>query len=103
MLTTDILITAIALAGSETKLGTDLGGYTQNAVWAAKRSGRTSGPMARKLDEWTGGRVSRSVLRPDVFGDPSEAEVASTMNWLVENWPDTPKTPRPAYLSQVAA
>lgn len=103
MLTTDVLITAISLAGSETKLAAALDGYTQNAVWSAKRSGRVSGPMARKLDEWTHGQVSRCVLRPDVFGAPSEAETERTKRWLSDNWPDTPKNPRPAYLAREAA
>lgn len=100
MLTTDIIITAIAMAGTETKLGAALG-YTQNAIWAAKTSGRASGVMARKLDEWTGGAVSRTVLRPDVHGAPTDAETGSTMRWLADHWPES--KPRPAYLMPVAA
>lgn len=101
MLTTDIIIAAIAKAGTEAKLGAALGGYSQNAVWAAKSSGRASGKMARRIDEWSGGQIARAVLRPDVFGEASDAELGATMRWLREHWPD--KLPRPAYLLPVSA
>lgn len=101
MLTTDIIIAATAVAGSEAKLAAALGGYSQNAVWATKVNGRASGVIARKLDEWSEGAIARSVLRPDVFGEPTDAEIGSTMRWLREHWPE--KHPRPTYLAGAVA
>lgn len=58
---------AIAIAGSEAKLG-KAAGVSQNAIWQAKRRGRVSAELAVKIERATGGLVSRSDLRPDIFG-----------------------------------
>ncbi|KRG43028.1 hypothetical protein ARC63_10325 [Stenotrophomonas geniculata ATCC 19374 = JCM 13324] len=50
------------------KAGTTIG-YLRKAL--SKRT-RFDGALARRLDEQSGGQVSRSELRPDIF-DPPEA------------------------------
>lgn len=58
--------TAIALAGSETKLG-EATGYSQAAINKAKKAGRVSAEMAVAIEKATKGQVSRHRLRPDIF------------------------------------
>ena len=58
---------AIARAGSEAKLAGKIG-YSQHAVWHAKRRGRVSAEMAVAIDKFTEGEVSKEMLRPDLFG-----------------------------------
>lgn len=53
------------------KAGTTIG-YLRKAL--SKRT-RFDGALARRLDEQSGGQVSRSELRPDIF-DPPEAALA---------------------------
>jgi DNA-binding transcriptional regulator YdaS (Cro superfamily) len=60
------LRTAIEQHGSEGKLGRATG-YTQNAIWQAKRRGRVTAEMAVAIERATEGRVGRHLLRPDVF------------------------------------
>lgn len=61
-------------AGSEEKLGKALG-YSQHAIWQARKKGRVSPEMAGKIHDWSGGFISRHDLRPDVFGPaPSKQE-----------------------------
>lgn len=62
----ELLTAAIAEAGSEEKLG-KASGYSQNAIWQAKRRGRVTAEMAAAIDRATGGRVPKSALRPDLF------------------------------------
>ena len=63
---TRLLERAIIFAGSEAKLGV-LTGYSQNAIWYAKRNGRVSAELAIAVDRVTNGVISKSALRPDVF------------------------------------
>jgi DNA-binding transcriptional regulator YdaS (Cro superfamily) len=65
--TTVILLEAAAIlcGGSETKLARATG-YSQNAIWSAKRSGRTSAEMAIRIDRATGGAIPKEKLRPDL-------------------------------------
>ena len=63
---TRLLEAAITIAGSEAKLGA-LAGYSQNAIWYAKRNGRVSAELASAIDRATKGAISKSQLRPDVF------------------------------------
>lgn len=65
---TSLLELAISIAGSEAKLGA-LAGYSQNAIWHAKRIGRVSAQMADAIEKATKGSVLRKQLRPDIFGD----------------------------------
>lgn len=66
MTTRDLLAAAIMRAGSEEKLGKALG-YSQHAIWKAKKVGRVSAEMAAKLDQWSGGLISKHDLRPDLY------------------------------------
>ena len=62
----ELIELAIALAGSEKKLG-ELCGYTQPAIWRAKKAGRVSGELAIAIDLATNGEVSKLDLRPDLW------------------------------------
>lgn len=53
------------------KAGTTIG-YLRKAL--SKRT-RFDGALARRLDEQSGGQVSRSELRPDIFDPPGAAYV----------------------------
>lgn len=69
-----VLDLAVKRAGSQQKLGSALGGYSQNAIYQAQKAGRVSPRMALRLDEWSHGEFSKHMLRPDIFGVlPSEA------------------------------
>lgn len=62
---------AIALFGSETKLAS-AAGVSQPTINEAKRKGRVGHRLARGIDEATGGKISKSSLRPDIW-PPNEA------------------------------
>lgn len=64
--TTTALTRAIALAGSEAKLG-NLAGVSQNAIWNAKVKGRVSAELAVAIELGLRGQVTRAELRPDLF------------------------------------
>ena len=68
---TTLIEQAIALAGSEAKLG-DGTGYSQVAINKAKRSGRISPEMAKAIHHFTGGEVPGSSLRPDIWSRPED-------------------------------
>jgi DNA-binding transcriptional regulator YdaS (Cro superfamily) len=76
MNTRDLLTSAVKRAGSEEKLGKALG-YTQHAIWRARRVGRVSPEMASKIHDWSGGFISKHDLRPDLFGPASSKEGAA--------------------------
>ncbi|MDW9473448.1 hypothetical protein GOA69_13900 [Sinorhizobium meliloti] len=63
---TRLIEAAITITGSEAKLGA-LAGYSQNAIWYAKRNGRVSAELAAAIDRSTRGAISKSQLRPDIF------------------------------------
>lgn len=67
-----LLRAAITIAGSEEKLA-KRAGYSQHAIWKAKKRGRVTGEMATAIERATGGAISRARLRPDLFGDLSPA------------------------------
>ena len=64
----DLIQRAIEIFGSEAKLGKATG-YSQNAIWQAKRRGTVSSEMAVAIDRATDGLISKSKLRPDLFED----------------------------------
>lgn len=66
---TELLQAAITQLGSEAKLGA-AAGYSQNAIWSAKRAGRVSAELAAAIDKATGGQVPRWRLRPDIWPEP---------------------------------
>ncbi|WP_420888144.1 YdaS family helix-turn-helix protein [Bradyrhizobium elkanii] len=55
-----------ACGGSETSLSRAIG-YSQNAVWAAKRRGSVSPRMAIQIEIATQGLVPRTSTRPDLW------------------------------------
>lgn len=55
---------AIQRAGSEAKLG-EATGYSQNAVWQAKKRGTVTPEMALRFHR--AGYISASLLRPDLW------------------------------------
>jgi DNA-binding transcriptional regulator YdaS (Cro superfamily) len=57
---------AIALAGSEQKLGA-LTGFSQVAINKAKRRGGVSAEMAVAIERATAGAVGKAELRSDLF------------------------------------
>ena len=66
-----LVTAAIRLFTSEAKLGAATG-YSQNAIWHAKRTGRVSAEMAVAIDKATGGQIPKAAMRPDLFGQPLE-------------------------------
>ncbi len=58
---------AIKLAGSEAKLGKACG-RSQHAIWYAKTKNKVSAELAIAIEAATGGQVTRSDLRPDLYG-----------------------------------
>lgn len=72
----DYLKTAIERAGSEAKLG-EATGYSQHAIWRAKRRGSVTAEMALRFHEK--GILPRSKLRPDLWNedDAQPMEAAS--------------------------
>lgn len=67
---TKLLEAAIKELGSEAKLGAATG-YSQNAIWSAKRAGKVTPEMALAIDKATMGVVPRWKLRPDMWSKPA--------------------------------
>lgn len=67
---------AIGLAGSEAKLGKDAGGFSQNAIWQAKKRGSVSPELALGIHRATKGEISASDLRSDLWQSPRDVPVA---------------------------
>jgi len=65
-----VLLAAIDYYGSEAALGKAIG-FSQNAVWRAKRLKRVSPRMAAKIEAVSKGRFKARRLCPDVFGTSS--------------------------------
>lgn len=57
---------AIALAGSEAKLGEGTG-FSQVAINKAKHRGSVSPEMALAIHRFTHGQIPASILRPDLW------------------------------------
>lgn len=64
---TDLIVKAIWVAGSEHKLAKACG-VSQARIWRAKTQGRIAADLANSIHAFTGGRVSRHDLCPDIFG-----------------------------------
>jgi DNA-binding transcriptional regulator YdaS (Cro superfamily) len=67
---------AIRMAGSEAKLAAAIG-YSQVAVNKARRRGAVSPQMALAVHGFTGGAVSASALRPDLWARPQDVPVTA--------------------------
>ena len=63
----DLIEKAIKHCGSEAKLGKAAGGFSQNAIWQAKRRGTVSPKLALGIDRATDGGIKASQLRPDLW------------------------------------
>ena len=68
----DLIEAAISIAGSEAKLG-KAAGFTQNAIWHAKRKGQVSAELAVGIERATDNRIPRWKLRPDLWDEPQSA------------------------------
>jgi DNA-binding transcriptional regulator YdaS (Cro superfamily) len=66
---------AIALAGSEARLG-EATGFSQVAINKAKRRGQASAEMALAIHRFTEGAVAASELRPDLWSRGAEVATA---------------------------
>ena len=62
---------AIAIAGSEAKLGGRIG-FSQVAINKAKHKGRASPRMALAIHHFTKGGVPASEIRPDIWNRPED-------------------------------
>jgi DNA-binding transcriptional regulator YdaS (Cro superfamily) len=71
----DLIETAIKQAGSEAKLGKATG-YSQHAIWRAKKKGTVTPEMAVAIQRATNGSIPASQLRPDIFGSDDPIEPA---------------------------
>lgn len=67
----EALNVAVRHMGSTQKL-CDAIGFTQNALWRAMRNGRPTAEMSNNIEAVTGGRVTRLMLRPDLFAEKAE-------------------------------
>lgn len=68
----EALSRAIKRAGSEEKLGKAIG-YSQHAIWKAKKRGRVTAEMARAIGDWSENAIAPHDLRPDIFPVPAAA------------------------------
>lgn len=72
----DLIETAINEFKSEAKLGKAAGGFSQNAIWQAKKRGSVSPELALGIHRATNGKISASALRPDLWKDPKDVPSA---------------------------
>lgn len=68
----DHIEAAIDLFGSQARLAQAVGCTQQQISYLLKAKSITA-EMAKKLDDATGGRVSKHDLKPDVFGPRADA------------------------------
>jgi DNA-binding transcriptional regulator YdaS (Cro superfamily) len=69
MNTRPLLEAAIALHGSEAKLGAACG-VSQGTIWKAKQAGRVTAELAVAIERATDGAIPRHRLRPDLWPEP---------------------------------
>jgi len=60
---------AVEHFGSQEKLASAIG-CSQQQISYLKKAKSISADMAKKLHEATNGKVSKHILRPDIFGPP---------------------------------
>ncbi|MDR3445962.1 YdaS family helix-turn-helix protein [Dyella sp.] len=65
-------LSTIDQAAYAKQCGTTIG-YLRKAL---STKPRLDGALVRRLDEESGGQVSRQDLRPDIFGEPSKKKAA---------------------------
>lgn len=76
MAVSDAIERAVKLHGSEAKLGKAAGGFSQNAIWQAKRRNRISPELAIGIHRATNGEVPASETRPDLWSRPEDVPLA---------------------------
>lgn len=76
MNTKDVIERAIAIAGSEAKLGRGIG-FSQVAINKAKRKGHATAEMALAIHRFLKGKVSASEIRPDLWACHADAARAA--------------------------
>jgi DNA-binding transcriptional regulator YdaS (Cro superfamily) len=72
MSVTTLIEAAIAKLGTETKLAL-AAGVSQATINEAKRTGRVGPRTAIGIDRATGGEISKTVLRPDLWPEGDAA------------------------------
>lgn len=78
MSTKAVIERAIAIAGSEAKLGRGTG-FSQVAINKAKHKGRASAEMALAIHRFLEGAVPASDIRPDLWASPEDAARAAEL------------------------
>jgi DNA-binding transcriptional regulator YdaS (Cro superfamily) len=69
---TSLVVSAIQEFGSEQRAA-DAFGVSQPVVNLAKKTGKVGPKLAMGIDRATRGRISKSVLRPDLWEAPTHA------------------------------
>lgn len=67
---------AVEIVGSQAELERRSGIPQQTISWLLNKSERISAEHAVAIDRATSGKVSKSALRPDLFGEPPASEAA---------------------------
>lgn len=73
----ELIEQAIEEVGTEAELGKKAGGFSQNAIWQAKRRNSVTAEMALGIHNATGGKVPASSLRPDLWARPEDVPAQS--------------------------
>lgn len=68
----ELIEKAVGKVGSEAELGKKAGGFSQNAIWQAKRRNSVTAEMALGIHHATAGEVPASDLRPDLWAHPED-------------------------------
>jgi DNA-binding transcriptional regulator YdaS (Cro superfamily) len=69
---------AVEIVGGQSELARRIGGSVrQPHVWKWLRRGFPPGEYCRSIEAATDGRVSRYILRPDIYGEPPQDSAAA--------------------------
>jgi DNA-binding transcriptional regulator YdaS (Cro superfamily) len=63
----ELIRRAVAIVGSQGKLGKKLGITQQGVYYLLYKAERVTGEMALAIEDATNGKVTRKMLRPDLF------------------------------------
>jgi DNA-binding transcriptional regulator YdaS (Cro superfamily) len=67
--TKKLLKDAVEMAGSQSKLAEAIGLSQQGVSYILNRPGPVSAEIAVAIHRFSHGKISKSALRPDIFGD----------------------------------
>lgn len=74
----DLVRKAVARAGSQQALGDAIGVSQQGISYLLTAAPNISAELAVAIDKFTQGEVSKTALRPDLFGDaPAQTEATT--------------------------